>query len=210
MKTIDRIDKLLDQAGISEREKKVKLASICGVSYESVRKWYSGQTAAIDTEHLASISKYFKVPLDWVATGKGALEKNTQLAVPILKLNEIAAYLSGGFIPTRNAGLFSVHIREATGSSIQTFALVLQSEGMSPRISKDDIVYIDPSQRDCGDGIYLFDVGVDKPVYELGAIQETPRGLVLLFDNPSPGWEPIPVTHDKCIGKLVSFQPSWI
>jgi len=99
MKIIDRIDQLLSEAGIEEREKKKKLASVCGISYESVRKWYSGQTSAIDTEHLASISKYFRVPLDWIATGKGASEQLKNQLVPILASSEISMFLDEAFTP---------------------------------------------------------------------------------------------------------------
>src|SRR5690606_15454232 len=115
--------------------------------------------------------------------------------------------------PTPGIYTLSLHdalpICDAAGAGPRTFAYVETSDGMSPRIEPGDTVYIDPDQAECKPGreIWLFKVGNG---YALGAVTETPRGLMLRFDNQAPGWEPMPVQSGDCAGKLVAFVPSWL
>lgn len=46
------------------------LGRICGISPQAVRDWELGTTKNIREEHLAAISKYFGVSLDYLLTGR--------------------------------------------------------------------------------------------------------------------------------------------
>ncbi|MEX6662464.1 XRE family transcriptional regulator [Pseudomonas sp. W2-17] len=72
MKITDRILKVMSEAGCPPRQIKPSLAIICGVSYQAVNQWFSGEVANIRIEHLIEISKHLNVSLDWLVTGESA------------------------------------------------------------------------------------------------------------------------------------------
>lgn len=59
-------------AGVPEREIRRTLADLCGVRYQAVQQWFSGDTKKISPEHLAVIAKHYKVSLMWLITGEGS------------------------------------------------------------------------------------------------------------------------------------------
>lgn len=196
------------EAGIPERSRKKELSRVSGVSYESVRKWFTGQTTSIETEHLAKIAKRYKKSLDWLANGKESQGSTVSCRVPLLRKENIKSYY-GGDTQYEPVGGNAELIRDASGAGPRTFAYVETGDGMSPRIEIGDTVYIDPDQNECKPGreIWLFSVGTG---FSLGAVTETPRGLMLRFDNNAPGWEPMPIQPSDCMGKVVAFVPSWL
>lgn len=210
MKVIDRINQVMDNAGVPARSRKKELSRVSGVSYESVRKWFNGTTTSIETDHLTKIAKHYKVSLDWLASGKERSQPmETGKQVPLLKKADLDEFLSGTLTSTSTAGEKSSLIRDSVDAGAKTFAYIETSDGMSPRIEPGDTVYIDPESTDLSPGreIYLVKTAGG---YMLGSAKETPRGLMLYFDNPSPGWEPVPVEKSDCRGKVVAFVPSWL
>lgn len=69
MNIIDRIKRIMAEAGVPPRQIKPSIANICGVSYQAVNQWFSGEVANIRIEHLVEIARYLKVSLDWLVTG---------------------------------------------------------------------------------------------------------------------------------------------
>jgi len=63
----DRLFDLRRQAGLSQEE----LANLMGVTRQAVQKWEAG-TSRPDMDNLVSLADYFKVSLDYLATGKEA------------------------------------------------------------------------------------------------------------------------------------------
>lgn len=211
MKVIDRINQVMDNAGVPERSRKKELSRISGVSYESVRKWFNGTTASIETDHLTKVAKHYRVSLDWLASGKERPQPATEKRerVPLLKKTELDAYLAGSLIPEYTAGEKSNLIRDSVDAGERTFAYVETSDGMSPRIESGDTVYIDPDATEMTPGREIYLIKTEGG-FMLGSAKETPRGVMLYFDNQSPGWEPIPVEESDCRGKVVAFIPSWL
>lgn len=117
MKTIDRIDQVMAEAGVPERSRKKELSRISGVSYESVRKWFTGQTASIETEHLAKIARHYKKSLDWLANGKEPTGQPTSYRVSFVKKEKLGDYLSGS-CSAEMAGGNADLIRDAAGAFV--------------------------------------------------------------------------------------------
>lgn len=188
------------------------LGRLAGVTKAAVSFWEVSNTIP-NGSNMQALAKALKCSPDWLLSGKGSIDEiaPTSIPIPLIELSQISQYLAGDFQPTRHGGHQSALLREAIAASEKTFALEWQGEGMRPRIERGDTVYIDPAQNDCAsDGVYLFALGGKKPSYELGTLQETPRGLMLHFDNPAPGWEALPVKPAQCVGKVVAFIPKWL
>ncbi|PHS64613.1 MAG: hypothetical protein COB09_08280 [Thalassobium sp.] len=209
---------------VKQRRKMLKLtqkdlAARVGISRSAVASWEMG-------DHIPGGDPAMKLPgalecsWSWLTTGKGSapaasgsgvhFEPQKDQPIPLLEKPHIGSFVSGEHGSFKeSAGPKSALIRDAAGAGPRTFAYVETSDGMSPRIEPGDTVYIDPDQSECKPGreIWLFRVGNG---YALGTVTETPRGLMLRFDNQAPGWEPMPVQPADCAGKLVAFVPSWL
>lgn len=64
----DRILDAMEEAGF---ERKVDLATACGVSKQTVGDWTSGRTENIRPEHLVKLADVLGVEIRWLATGQG-------------------------------------------------------------------------------------------------------------------------------------------
>lgn len=73
MKTIDKITQVLDRAGVPVRSRRTELARVCGISYEAVRKWFSGDTTDIEAENLLRIASHYGVAVDDLLGGGPAV-----------------------------------------------------------------------------------------------------------------------------------------
>jgi len=188
-----------------------------GVSKATVSLWENDVTAP-NGANLQALAKVLQQSAEWILTGKEPNEIREGVAlyhaqplegIPLIEQAEIGRYLSGDFKPKKNDCTNSRMIAAASCAGKQTFAFISASEGMSPRIEPGDTIFIDPDQQDSKPGreVWLFKVGNG---YELGAVAETPRGLMLRFDKQAPGWEPMPVKKEDCAGKVVAFRPSWL
>ncbi len=71
------------------------LQRTCGISYQAVSQWFTGETSNIKNEHLAAIAQEYSSTLDWLISGKGDMivgqqkaatpppENHTQLGVNV-------------------------------------------------------------------------------------------------------------------------------
>ncbi len=76
MTTIDRIQELLTYHGIPKRGMRRALERTCGISYQAVSQWFTGETSNIKNEHLAVIAHEYGSSLDWLISGKGPMVAN--------------------------------------------------------------------------------------------------------------------------------------
>ncbi len=97
MTTIDRIQELLTYRDIPKRGMRRALERTCGISYQAVSQWFTGETSNIKNEHLAAIAQEYGSSLDWLISGKGPMivvqgkatdsgpprENHTQLGVTV-------------------------------------------------------------------------------------------------------------------------------
>lgn len=209
---------------VKQRRKELKLtqrelAGLVGISRSAVNSWEMG-------DHIPGGDPAMRLPgalscsWEWLTSGKGSPivqdEKTKESPVgeerspvPLIEKNRIQDFLAGDMIATANAGEKSSLIRDSMDAGARTFAYTETSDGMSPRIEPGDTVYIDPDATEMTPGREIYLVKTDGG-YMLGSAKETPRGVMLYFDNPAPGWEPIPVKQSDCCGKLVAFVPSWL
>lgn len=74
MKITDRLDLLVQarKPDIDIRRIKRDIADACGVSYEAVRRWYSGNTENLRNDNLIAIARKYDTTIDWLLTGTGA------------------------------------------------------------------------------------------------------------------------------------------
>jgi phage repressor protein C with HTH and peptisase S24 domain len=73
MTTIDRIQELLEHRNIPKRGMRRALERTCGISYQAVSQWFTGETSNIKNEHLAAIAQEYGSSLDWLISGKGPM-----------------------------------------------------------------------------------------------------------------------------------------
>lgn len=73
MKITDRITKLVlaRKPEVGARGFKRDIATTCGVSYEAVRQWFSGDTGNIKNDNLSAIAEGYDTTVDWLLSGKG-------------------------------------------------------------------------------------------------------------------------------------------
>lgn len=208
---------------VKQRRKEMKLtqkelAGLVGISRSAVNSWEMG-------DHIPGGDPAIKLPTvlhcswDWLTTGRTppedtnqANQRSTQVThtpLPIVEKPLIPAYLRSEVAATRYASAQAASIRDALGGSKETFVFIETIDGMKPKISAGDTVFIDPLDKNPAPGTAIWLFNTPSGPF-LGAIKETPRGIMLHFDNSTPGWEPIPVTKDDCLGKLVAFLPVWL
>lgn len=77
----ERVMALLKHRGLKDREIKPALSKVCGISYQSVREWFTGDTKTISAEHLAKIARYWRCNLAWLVDGTGSMEPPTETNV---------------------------------------------------------------------------------------------------------------------------------
>lgn len=217
MKTIDRINQLLNEQGVPERSRRSLVSKITKASYESVRKWFSGETQEIGTEYLARLAKYYNRPVDWFLGDSRKTHSVQEQAgvyngnlMPLIRKQKILEFIES------QEGLGSdPEYLDGIASSIKSeyraaFAFKETTEGMVPHIYPGDIIMVDPAQsipHAGADSVWLFRAGDGV---SLGKIYETVRGLVLKFDNQGTGWESMPVPGSDCLGKVVGLIPRWL
>lgn len=83
------------------------IADACGISYEAVRQWFSGNTGSIKNENLIAIAETFDTTVDWLLSGEGEPPHRKPVAdssaIPVargqaLSLAAIASPRSRGFL----------------------------------------------------------------------------------------------------------------
>lgn len=85
MKITDRLDLLVQarKPDIDVRRIKRDIADACGVSYEAVRRWYSGNTENLRNDNLIAIARKYDTTIDWLLTGTGAPPRKDTASVDI-------------------------------------------------------------------------------------------------------------------------------
>lgn len=208
---------------IRRRRKQLKLtqkavAQMVGVSSPSVTQWENDDQLP-KKDNADKLCMALQTNWDWIKHGTGSPDSTTvtpvqfeaNQPVPLLTKSQILEFLTTGFLSgaLKDAGPKSHMIRSSVNASDKTFAYCESSEGMMPRIEPGDMIYIDPEQNHPTPGREIFMIRTDNG-FVLGSIKDTPRGLMMYFDNQSPGWEPMPVTAEDCVGRVVAFVPSWL
>ncbi|WP_208845263.1 helix-turn-helix domain-containing protein [Azotobacter salinestris] len=109
MNITDRMTRLIlaRRPRVGARGIRRAIADACGISYEAVRQWFSGNTGSIRNENLIAIAETFDTTIDWLLAGDGepphrapAEGGGTLLAehVPSLSLDAIASPRSRLFL----------------------------------------------------------------------------------------------------------------
>lgn len=158
----DRIRKLLIARGVPQRQQRRALSQACGISYEAVRQWFTGDTSNIDVDHLTAIAKTWKANLEWLITGKGPMDESDDLnftnarkvahdvrRIPVLNYIQagnpktaIDDYMAGDGMDE-----ISIDANLAQELSMESFALVIRGNSMEPEFKEGDVVVIDPSVK---------------------------------------------------------------
>lgn len=73
----ERVLLLLKARGLGDREIRPALVKVCGVAYQSVKDWMTGDTQKIGAEHLAKIARHWNTSLEWLTDGTGRMDSNT-------------------------------------------------------------------------------------------------------------------------------------
>jgi phage repressor protein C with HTH and peptisase S24 domain len=213
----ERIAYMLEQRGLSQSA----LAAKVGIKQPSVAAWLSGKTKKIEGENLLNTAAALGVYPEWLATGKGPINKDKQQEESFLLTPQENDFF---LIPTYSTygscgnGFLNDNI-EVTGSkafskdqirrlNIDPFsACVINAAGdsMTPYISDDDEVLIDKriAQTRTGE---VYAVLIDGEVFIKRLAREF-GSLVLRSDNPNKSIYPdihVPPGFDlTIIGRVV-------
>lgn len=75
----ERVLLLLKARGLGDREIRPALVKVCGVAYQSVKDWTTGDTQKIGAAHLAKIARHWNASLEWLTDGTGRMDsKNSR------------------------------------------------------------------------------------------------------------------------------------
>lgn len=209
MSTIDRIQKLLESRGVERRRFRRELAAVCGISHQAVSQWVSGETGNIKNEHLAKIAKHYKCSIDWLITGRGAMdiehkEKGSNVIsidsrAPAASSDEIRipqfdvrAAMGPGQVPAdyvetirhitiHNQYLLTRGVRYSKASNLAVITGYGQS--MEGTINDGEPVIIDRGvDTFVGDGVYVFTW--DDMLYIKRLQKASPSTFDMISDNP--------------------------
>jgi len=205
---------------VKQRRKTLKLtqkalANKVGISRSAVNSWEMG-------DHIPGgkpaqlLPEALQCNWQWLETGKGHPEAVVESPVsgvaaasadyastPIVAKHDVVKYLNAEPVKTRSAPIEIASVISMLRGSRSVFAVEEDSPGMSPRILPGEIVLIDPEAVSPA-GEWVFDIDGEIVI---GVVNKTPKGLMLSFYNDAPGWEPVPVTQDQSIGKVLASLP---
>lgn len=127
--------------------------------------------------------------------------------VYLVSKENIIAFLNGDTSLATEGSERLQTIRNVTNASPRTFAILEDTEKMSPRISVGDTILIDPeSTTIAGAGqhsLWLWQIGND---FVVAAVRESDEGLTLHFDNKELQG-PLQVSPECCVGYVAGFVP---
>jgi phage repressor protein C with HTH and peptisase S24 domain len=185
MNIIDRIKALLTHRGIKPRNMRSELSKACGISYQAVSQWFSGETANIKNDNLAAIAETYGSSVDWLLTGKGEMlsepaparldgsnvvslrskgrSANGELSIP---LYNVRAAMGHGQVPAeyietvRHLTIHETHLvnRGIAFTKAENLAVITGwGQSMEGTINDGDPVIIDHGINEfIGDGVYVF------------------------------------------------------
>lgn len=210
MNIIDRIKALLAHRGIKPRNMRSELSKACGISYQAVSQWFSGETANIKNDNLATIAETFGSSVDWLLTGKGSMTIETspsspdssnvislhaksrksdgELSIPMYNVRGAMGHgqVPADYIETvRNLTLHESHLigRGITYSKAENLAVITGwGQSMEGTINDGDPVIIDRGvSAFVGDGVYVFTW--DNLLYIKRLQKHSPTQLDMISDN---------------------------
>jgi len=185
MNIIDRIKALLAYRGIKPRNMRSELSKACGISYQAVSQWFSGETANIKNDNLAAIAETYGSSVDWLLTGKGEMLLETaparlegsnvvslrvkgrnadgELSIP---LYNVRGAMGHGQIPVdyietiRHLTIHETHLvnRGVSFTKAENLAVITGwGQSMEGTINDGDPVIVDHGVNEfIGDGVYVF------------------------------------------------------
>lgn len=152
---IDRIEKLLLDAGVPRRQIRNELAKTCGISVQAVGDWFNGNTKNILNIHLASIVDRWGESIDYLVTGKRPLNVQEPPAGYSAKRVPLISWVTAG---TWEEPVDNYAVGDAEEwlpcppgcNDASTFALLVTGESMddgTPQGYRDgEIIFVDGSQ----------------------------------------------------------------
>lgn len=154
MNIIDRIKRVMAEAGIPPRQIKPAIAHVCGVSYQAVNQWFSGEVANIRIEHLVAIARHLDVSLDWLITGEAAASSKLdplELAgddYEVISKYSLGRYRGGEALDSHlklEEGLLfkKAWLRELDVNTAGILTIGVDDSSMEPYICKGDVTLID-------------------------------------------------------------------
>jgi hypothetical protein len=66
---VERIQRTLLKQGIPANKARATIARTCGITPQSVMKWFNGQTRYPRADHLALLARHFSADLYWLILG---------------------------------------------------------------------------------------------------------------------------------------------
>lgn len=228
MNTADRILLVVRAKGVPERKVRSTLATICGISVQAVRDWLEGKTKNMKHEHLIAIAAHYRVRLEWLLTGAGAMDEldSAELGAGSFRVTEqqieylstpadvpLISWVQAGTWDEANnphePGFAEQYLPCVAPHSPSTFAVRVEGDSMTSPAGRSyphgSILFVDPEQRGGvgpGDRVIAKLNGDDKVTFK--QLAEDRQGRYLKPLNPAH--EPI-YGEFRILGKVIG---SWL
>jgi phage repressor protein C with HTH and peptisase S24 domain len=224
----DRLTLAINAAGITKAE----LARRVGISAPSVNGWFTGKAKFLRGENLLAAARALDVDQDWLASGKGAMQRHVVSeaeTAPYLQPAEISsnetqgeyvrvqqldaeAGMGGELVNDDNPEVVRAmdftpsYIRSVVGFLPPPGRLVLitgRGDSMIPVIQPGDVVMVDTGTTSYdGDGIYLINTGGGQ---QIKALQH--RGDAIYVVSANAGLYPaFPLPKGAVVGGKVYLR----
>ena len=224
----DRLTIAIDAAGITKAE----LARRVGISAPSVNGWFTGKAKFLRGENLLAAARALDVDQDWLASGKGAMQRHVVSEAETTPYMQPAAISSnetkGDYVRVQQldaeAGMGGElvnddnpevvramdftpgYIRSVVGFLPPPGRLVLitgRGDSMIPVIQPGDVVMVDTGTTSYdGDGIYLINTGGGQ---QIKALQH--RGDAIYVVSANAGLYPaFPLPKGAVVGGKVYLR----
>ena len=224
----DRLTIAINAAGITKAE----LARRVGISAPSVNGWFTGKAKFLRGENLLAAARALDVDQDWLASGKGAMQRHvvseaettpymqpaaissteTQCEYVRVQQLDAEAGMGGELVNDDNPEVVRAmdftpsYIRSIVGFLPPPGRLVLitgRGDSMIPVIQPGDVVMVDTGTTSYdGDGIYLINTGGGQ---QIKALQH--RGDAIYVVSANAGLYPaFPLPKGAVVGGKVYLR----
>lgn len=160
----NRLINLCDEKGLAERGRQTVLKKICGVTQQSVSKWFHAE-AIPEYEQCLKLCNYFNVNFEWLLRGTGIKRNEISAATPSSGDDFVVNVTAAQHHATRNrvpiisavqAGEFSFtgdqfppgyaeeYIETSVPVKSRTFALKVKGDSMEPEFTEGMILIVEP------------------------------------------------------------------
>lgn len=153
----ERINYALDQLDDGSQ---AALARACGISTASVNNWFSGETKSLKGENLLKAAAYLRVNPTWLASGKGVMRSDANLAntepgpdikgcVPLISWVQAGAWAE--IIDNFTPGNAEEWLPCPVAHGERTYVLRVRGESMfnphgRPSFADGDLIFVDPDR----------------------------------------------------------------